>query len=163
MIAAAGGAWAFGRRAIALGVALVAGAGLIGALRLGEIDRPAKAAPPGAAIEAEATLLERPRAGLFGSSAPMRIETGRAHGLRILARRREVSWPAVDPGVRFRLLGFVKPLEGGSGPGAGGGGGESGRGAAAGATSAASGDGGSGPGGGAFRSGRSASGRDHGT
>src|SRR4051812_17305350 len=164
MIAAAGGAWAFGRRAIAFGVALVAGAGLIGALRLGEIDRPAKAAPPGAAIEAEATLLERPRAGLFGSSAPMRIETGPAHGLRILARRREVSWPAVDPGVRFRLRGFVKPLEGGSGPGAGGGGGESGRGGgAAGATSAASGDGGSGPGGGAFRSGRSASGRDHGT
>jgi competence protein ComEC len=121
-VPAAGGAGcAFGGRATAFGVALVVGAALIGALRLAAIDRPARAAPAGAAIEAEATLLERPRAGLFGSSAPMRIETGPARGLRILARRSEVSWPAVDPGVRFRLRGFVKPPADAAGSGRGGG------------------------------------------
>src|SRR4051812_45596879 len=87
-------------------------AALCGALRLAAIDRPAAAAPPGSAIDEVATLLERPRAGHFGSSAPMRIETGPAHGLRILARSRTTEWPATDPGTRFRLHGLVSRADG---------------------------------------------------
>jgi competence protein ComEC len=97
----------FGRRSAAWAAALVLGAALIGGLRVHAIDAPAAAAPPGTVIDAEATLLERPRAGLFGSSAPMRIESGPARGLRILARNDE-AWPSMDPGVRFRIRAFVR-------------------------------------------------------
>ena len=83
------------------------GAVLFGVLRIHAIDAPAAAAPPGSVIDAEATLLERPRAGLFGSSAPMRIETGPARGLRIFARNGD-DWPSADPGVRFRIHAFVR-------------------------------------------------------
>src|SRR4051794_30649021 len=107
--AGAGGRWVFGRRggAVALALVLIAAAG--GALRIAAIDRPARAAPPGSALDAEATLLERPRVTRFGSSAPMRIETGPAHGLRVLGRSRDSRWPASDPGIRFHIHGFVKP------------------------------------------------------
>ena len=120
VLASALAAWIFGSRAAAAAAALVIAASLVGSARIAAIDRPAHAAPPGMAIAAEATLLERPRPGLFGSSAVMRIETGRARGLRILARRDEISWPAVDPGVRFRIRGFVRPPDapGADAPGA---------------------------------------------
>src|SRR3954469_18968918 len=87
---------AFGARAAATTAALVLTCAAGGALRLAAIDRPARAAPPGAVIDAKAALLERPRAGIFGSSAPMRIETGPARALRILARNRDPRWNA-DP------------------------------------------------------------------
>src|SRR5215217_7013302 len=108
-LAAGTARWSFGRRAAAVAAALVIGAAFIGSLRLAALDRPAAAAPPGTGIDAVATLLERPRAGLFGSSAPMRIDTGPARGLRIVARRDTTAWPAADPGIRFRLRGFVRP------------------------------------------------------
>jgi competence protein ComEC len=98
-----------GRRASAIAAALVLTAALAGALRLAAIDRPAHAAPPGSVIAAKATLLERPRPGLHGSSAPMRIDSGPAAGLHILARRRELTWPAAQPGTRFAIRGLVKP------------------------------------------------------
>jgi competence protein ComEC len=111
-------AWIFGRRGSAVAAALVLAAGLTGSARLAAIDRPAHAAPPGAVITARATLLERPRAGLHGSSAPMRIDTGPAAGLKILARWSELYWPAVDPGTRFAIRGFVKQPDAASGAGA---------------------------------------------
>src|SRR3954470_7613994 len=107
--AGAAAAWIFGRRGSVAAAALVLVAGLGGAARLAAIDLPAKAAPVGSAIAATATLLERPRPGLHGSSAPMRIDSGPAAGLRVLARRRESYWPAVDPGTRYRISGYVKP------------------------------------------------------
>lgn len=124
VLASALAAWIFGSRGAAGAAALVIVASLVGSARIAAIDRPARAAPPGTALVAEATLLERPRPGLFGSSAVMRIETGSARGLRIYARRDEISWPAVDPGVRFRIRGFVRPSEAdgrGVKPGAGAG------------------------------------------
>src|SRR4051795_7167312 len=105
-LAAAIASPSFGARGAACAVALVTCSTTVGVVRLAAIDRPAKAAPPGSVVDAEATLLERPRRGLFTSSAPMRIESGPAAGLHVLARTGE--WPAADPGVRFRLRGFVR-------------------------------------------------------
>ncbi|HEX6712956.1 MAG TPA: ComEC/Rec2 family competence protein, partial [Thermoleophilaceae bacterium] len=105
--AAAAAAWAFGNRGAAVAAVLVIAAASVGALRIEAIDRPARAAPPGSVIEAEATLLERPRQGLYSSSAPMKIESGPARGLKILARN-DRPWPAIDPGARFRMRGFVR-------------------------------------------------------
>src|SRR4051794_37189651 len=109
-IATLAAAVALGRRGAVTGIALIALSATSGAWRLEQVDRPAEAAPPGTVIEATATLLERPRPGLFGSSAPMKIESGPAKGLRILARRRESSWDA-DPGSRFRIRGLVRDPE----------------------------------------------------
>src|SRR3954452_7112952 len=109
-----------GARGAAIAALLVAAAAAFGGLRIAAIDRPASAAPPGTALDAEATLVERPRAGLFGFSAVMKIDSGPARSLRILARTRE-AWPAIDPGVRFRLHGFVRdpnPTAARSAPGA---------------------------------------------
>src|SRR3954452_8543905 len=134
--------WTFGSRAMGIAAAMVLGAAMIGALRIAQIDRPAPAAPPGSAIEAEATLLEHPRQGLYSASAPMKIESGPAKGLRILARN-SGTWPAVDPGVRFRLRGFVRTpaasAAGASGAGSSAGG-ASGAGAPAGGASGGTGE-----------------------
>src|SRR3954470_23666733 len=99
-------AWAFGARAAAITAVLILTCAAGGGLRLAAIDRPARAAPPGAVIDAKATLLERPRAGIFGRSGPVRLETGQATGLRIPARSRDSRWNA-DPGTRFRIRGLV--------------------------------------------------------
>src|SRR3954470_22986344 len=99
-------AWAFGARAAAITAVLILTCAAGGALRLAAIDRPARAVPPGAVIDAKATLLERPRAGIFGSSAPMKVDTGPARGLRILARNHDSRWNA-DPGTRFQVRGLV--------------------------------------------------------
>jgi competence protein ComEC len=107
VVAAATAAWAFDARGAAVAALLIVGAAAVGTFRIGSIDRPAGAAPPGSALDATATLLERPRQGLFGWSAPMRIESGRATGLRIFARTR-TEWPAQDPGTRFRVRGVVR-------------------------------------------------------
>src|SRR4051794_784577 len=96
--AAAVAASRFGAGGAASAVALVMCSTTVGVLRLGAIERPAMAAPPGSVVDAEATLLERPRHGLFTSSAPMRIDSGPATGLHVLARTRD-KWPAVDPGI----------------------------------------------------------------
>jgi competence protein ComEC len=114
-IALAAGAWIFGLRGGLVAAALVAGAAVLGAARIAAIDRPAGAAPPGSVIQADATLLERPRQGLYSWSAPMKIETGAARGLKVLARSSE-RWPGTDPGLRFRIRGFVRmPADAASG------------------------------------------------
>src|SRR3954452_16235850 len=102
------GAVGVGRSGAMAAILLLPASALFAEGRIEAIDRPATAAPPGSRIEATATLLERPRPGLFGSSAPMRIESGRARGLRILARRDAFDWPATDPGTRFQIEGFVR-------------------------------------------------------
>jgi competence protein ComEC len=99
--------WIFGRTGAGVAAGLIVIAALFGAARIAAIDRPAGAAPPGSVIEARATLLERPRQGLYSSSAPMKIESGPAAGLKILARSVD-PWPGTDPGMRFRLRGFVR-------------------------------------------------------
>src|SRR3954452_13946452 len=104
-------AWpSFGARGASCALALVICSTTVVVLRVAAIDRPAKAAPRGSVVDAEATLLERPRRGLFTSSASMRIDSGPAAGLHVLARTGE--WPAGDPGVRFRLRGFVLEASG---------------------------------------------------
>jgi competence protein ComEC len=108
-VAAGLASWIFGRAAPAIAATLLLGAALAGALRIAAIDRPASAAPPGTAINATATLLERPRPGLFGESAVMKIEDGPASGLRILARYDGREWSGADAGMRFRIHGFVRP------------------------------------------------------
>src|SRR4051812_19028775 len=100
----------FGARGAACALALVICSTTVGVLRVAAIDRPAKAAPPGSGVDADATLLERPRRGLFTWSASMRIDSGSAAGLHVLARTGE--WPAADPGIRFRLRGFVLEASG---------------------------------------------------
>src|SRR4051795_2140044 len=105
-VAAAIASPSFGARGAACALALVICSTTVGVLRVAAIDRPAKAAPPGSVVDAEATLLERPRRGLFTSSASMRIDSGPAAGLYVLARTGK--WPAADPGVRFRLRGFIR-------------------------------------------------------
>jgi competence protein ComEC len=111
ILVAGASAWIFGADAAPLGAALVAAACLFGIARIHAIDGPAAAAPPGTAIEAVATLLEHPRATTFGSSAPMRIDTGPARGLRVLARVGRGGWPAIDAGVRMRIHGFIRATQ----------------------------------------------------
>jgi competence protein ComEC len=108
VIAASAACWIFGRAASVIAVTIVLGASLVGVLRIGTIDRPASAARPGTAIDAQATLLERPRIGVFGTTAAMRVEDGAARGLRILARFDGHGWLAADAGMRFRIHGFVR-------------------------------------------------------
>src|SRR3954470_18105905 len=105
-LAAAIASPSFGARGAACALALVICSTTVGVLRVAAIDRPAKAAPPGSVVDAEATLLERPRRGPFTSSASMRIDSGPAAGLHVLAQTGE--WPAADPGARLRLRGFVR-------------------------------------------------------
>jgi competence protein ComEC len=101
----------------ALGVLLALAGGLAGLARIESIDRPARAAPPGTAIVARATLLEPPRATRFGTAAEMRIDSGPARGLRVMARVAfEPGWPAAaargrpappGPGLRVRMRALV--------------------------------------------------------
>jgi competence protein ComEC len=113
LVAAAVGGWAFEASVAPVAAALVLAAGMAGQARLAQIDRPAPAAPPGSVIDAEATLLEQAHPSRFGSSAPMRIDTGPAHGLRVMARVGRSGWPAAPtPGLRVRLHGLVRAESG---------------------------------------------------
>ncbi|MFL5895812.1 MAG: ComEC/Rec2 family competence protein [Thermoleophilaceae bacterium] len=113
-VAVAIAATAFGSRAVVAGALLVAAAAAVGTARIAAIDAPARAAPPGTAIQAIATLLERPRPTRFGSSAPMAIESGPARGLHVLARVDAAAWPTgVAEGLRVRLRGLVREPAGG--------------------------------------------------
>lgn len=97
--------------------AILLGAG-IGAWRLDSIDHAARAAgPAGTQIAGRAVLLEHPRRSLFGSSAAVRLTTGRAANARVLARLNgHRSWPdAGRPGAILRVGGITsKPSSGGS-------------------------------------------------
>jgi competence protein ComEC len=102
--------------AIALG-ALVAGAAL-GALRLTAIDATARrAGPAGATFSGTATLLEHPRPSQFGSSAAIRLKSGRGTGATVLGRiDGPRPWPAGgEPGAILRVVGTAqRPAAGGS-------------------------------------------------
>jgi competence protein ComEC len=97
------------RLAAVVGLALLTGA-TIGAARLAAIDRQMRAATPGTSLAASATLLERPRPSRFGSSAELRIETGRASGARVLARMEgHAPWPGGgEPGTGLRVTGALE-------------------------------------------------------
>src|SRR4051812_10621105 len=81
---------------------------LVGAWRIDAIDRSAeRAGPAGASVEGRAVLLEAPRESQFGSSAIVRMESGRAKGARVLARADgDLRWPAGGEG------GTIVPLSG---------------------------------------------------
>jgi competence protein ComEC len=84
---------------------------LIGAWRLDAIDRSAeRAGPAGAALEGRAVVLEAPRPSLFGSTAVLRMESGRARGTRVLARADgELRWPdGGEVGTIVALRGSVE-------------------------------------------------------
>src|SRR5438128_1289754 len=88
--AAAGGAFAFGRRGCLTAFVLVVGAGWLGSARI-------------------ATILQSPRPGRFDWSAPMRIDTGSARGLLVWARAAPRAWPEdAGPGMVVRLRGLVR-------------------------------------------------------
>ena len=97
-------------------LALVLVGALVGAMRIAAIDRPARSAAVGSVLDADATLLEKPRLGQFGMAAAMRVESGPAAGLRIMARRRESFWPQGQAGARFHIRAYVKPPRPRAGP-----------------------------------------------
>src|SRR5438552_11011940 len=103
----------FGRLGGGTAIALVFGAAVLGTLRIAAIDRPARAAPPGTVIDANATLLDTPRPTRFGSSATMQIDSGPARDLRVLARVESGSWPPdAGPGLRVRMRALVRDPRG---------------------------------------------------
>jgi competence protein ComEC len=101
-----------------LTAAMVCAGAVGGGWRLGTIDRSAaRAGPDGSLVSGRAILLEHPRPSQFGSSAAVRMTTGRAAGAQLLARldgRR--PWPAGgQPGAVLRVVGTAKrPAGGGS-------------------------------------------------
>jgi competence protein ComEC len=79
--------------AVVAGVLLVAGASA-GNARIRAIDAPGRHLHPGDAVDGRGFLLEPPRPGRFGSSAPVAMTTGRARGARLLVRLpREAELP----------------------------------------------------------------------
>jgi competence protein ComEC len=90
--------------------------GVAGAWRIDAIDRSAeRAGPEGAYLFGRATLLEHPRPSPFGSSAAVRIASGRAAGSLVLARVDGAKpWPdGGQPGSILRVSGSVElPAQG---------------------------------------------------
>jgi competence protein ComEC len=90
------------------GLLVLAGAG-IGELRLHAIDAPGERLEAFAAVDADAVLLERPRAAGSRTSAAVRLDSGRARGAKVLAVA-EGEWRGPDePGAVVHLRGTVKP------------------------------------------------------
>src|SRR3954452_21423572 len=91
---------------------------VLGTLRVTAIDAGARRArPDGTAVSGTALLLEHPRPSQFGSSAAIRLTSGRAAGATMLGRvdgRR--PWPGGgEPGVILRVAGSAqRPASGGS-------------------------------------------------
>jgi competence protein ComEC len=96
------------RRLALMAAALVCAGTLAGAWRTEAIDHSAAAAgPPGTLVAGRAVLLEHPRSSRFGSSAVIRMVTGRAAGAKLLARSTgSLRWPAGGaPGAIVRVSG----------------------------------------------------------
>ena len=90
---------------------LVCAGATVGAWRVASIDRSASlAGPAGSSIVGRAILLEHPRPSLFGSSAAVRMMSGRASGAPLLARldgRR--PWPGGgEPGTVLHVAGAAQ-------------------------------------------------------
>jgi competence protein ComEC len=98
------------RLAAACALPLLLGAA-IGGARLHSIDGEADRARPDTTLTARATLLERPRPSPFGSSAVLRIDSGPAHGARVVARTRARPWPGGgEPGSELAVSGtLIRP------------------------------------------------------
>lgn len=95
--------------------AVVGSTVVVGAVRLDRIDAPGERLTDGQAIAGTAELVERPRPGLFGSSAEIELTAGAERGARLLARfPRHVVVPAdVVPGAELKLSGrFERPQAG---------------------------------------------------
>jgi competence protein ComEC len=96
----------------ALACAAVLAGTAVGTLRLDAIDTPARrAGPDGAALTGTAVLLEHPRPSRFGSSAAIRMTSGRASGATVLGRiDGPRPWPALGrPGAILRVSGTAAP------------------------------------------------------
>src|SRR3954469_16898848 len=102
----------------ALAVAALAAGGALGAWRLTSIDTLAsRAGPDGAPLSGTAILLEHPRPSLFGSSAAIRLTSGRVAGATVLGRLDGPQpWPAGgEAGAILRVAGTAqRPKAGGS-------------------------------------------------
>jgi competence protein ComEC len=106
-------------RPLALLVAgLICAGALAGGWRLHAIDGAAsRAGTAGSPLVAQATLLEHPRPSLFGSSAAVRLASGRGEGALLLARLDgHRPWPdGGRPGTILRVAGTLEePADGGS-------------------------------------------------
>ena len=87
---------------------VLAGAG-VGELRLRAIDGPAERLEPYERIDARAVLLERPRTGGPRMRAAIRVQSGAARGVKLLAVR-EGTWSGPEePGAVVHVRGVVKP------------------------------------------------------
>ena len=97
----------------ALAAALVLAGGAVGEARLAAIDGPADRLGAGGAAELRAHLLTRPRPSAFGSSAEVRVASGRLAGARLLARiARWTRFPdRVAVGSELVLEGRLRPVE----------------------------------------------------
>ena len=96
------------RSGAVLAAVLVAGA-VVGEVRLRAIDAPAGRVAPYTSIDADAVLLERPRAAGRRTTAAMRLETGRAAGAKVLAFT-DGAWRGPDePGTVVRVRGVARP------------------------------------------------------
>ncbi len=97
----------------ALAAALVLAGGAVGEARLAAIDRPADRLGAGGVAELRAHLLTRPRPSPFGSSAEVRVASGRLDGARLLARiARWTRFPdRVAVGSELVLEGRLRPVE----------------------------------------------------
>jgi competence protein ComEC len=95
----------------ALAAAMVCAGVVAGTWRVEAIDKGAERAGPGGRfLFGRATLLEHPRRSLFGSSAAMRIVSGRARGAPVLARLAgSKPWPdGGQPGSILHVSGSVE-------------------------------------------------------
>lgn len=107
-VLAAGVAVARARTAVVCVLLVLAGAGA-GELRLRAIDAPGQRIGAFEPIDARAVLLERPRAGGPRVRAAVRLDSGPAHGAKLLAVA-DGGWPGPDePGAVVRVRGIAKP------------------------------------------------------
>jgi competence protein ComEC len=104
----------------ALAAALVLGGAALGELRLHAIDRSATLVEDGLTVDLSAHVATPPRPSAFGSSAEVRVTSGRLDGARLLMR--VPRWGRLPPRVRvgdeLRLRGRLRGL-GDRDPGAG--------------------------------------------
>lgn len=96
------------RTAVVCALLVLAGAAA-GELRLRAIDAPGGRIEPFSAIDERAILVERPRAAGARTSAVVRLESGPARGVKLLATT-EDAWPGPgEPGTEVRIRGTAKP------------------------------------------------------
>ena len=89
--------------------ALLLGGAAVGEFRLHAIEGPGERLEAFAPVDAEAVLLERPRASAHGASAVVRLESGPARGAKVLAVA-DGGWRGPEePGTIVHVRGTAKP------------------------------------------------------